>query len=254
MNTTGKIGLACFLGSFIGALMALQFHLFWWIGVIIGGAIGYISYSFKEIPATVKRVWTEMPEPKVIGKSLINVSIETGKSVLGALVAILAVVVLVIAIALWFNSLKQACLFIYGGFDVAKLYTSYWYWVGGTLIMYIFVLLFLIADGGDRILGFRIASIAILAGTPALSFITVPAVVLLIAGVALWLVRHLLWRTIKLVHSDIRLLCMMDSLVGALVGYFTGNALIGGLVGCALGVVDYKLVSVRFLKLAPKPV
>jgi hypothetical protein len=56
-------------------------------------------------------------------------------------------------------------------------------------------------------------------------------------------------RTFILIHSEIRLLCMTDAMLGALAGYFCGNALIGGVAGAILGVLNYKLVSVRWLKL-----
>ncbi len=56
-----------------------------------------------------------------------------------------------------------------------------------------------------------------------------------------------------LIHSDLRLLCGVDSLIGAVTGYFTGNALIGALAGGMLGIADYEIISKRYLKVELKP-
>ena len=56
-----------------------------------------------------------------------------------------------------------------------------------------------------------------------------------------------------LIHSDIRLLCGTDAAIGALIGYFTGNVIIGMLAGGIIGVVNYELISKRLLRLHLKP-
>lgn len=43
---TAKIFTACAIGSFIGALVALELQpLWWWLGLVIGGLVGYLSYE-----------------------------------------------------------------------------------------------------------------------------------------------------------------------------------------------------------------
>ena len=51
-----------------------------------------------------------------------------------------------------------------------------------------------------------------------------------------------------LIHSELRVLCMTDAMIGAVAGFFYGNALVGGLIGAVCGLANYKLVSVRLLK------
>ena len=51
-----------------------------------------------------------------------------------------------------------------------------------------------------------------------------------------------------LIHSELRVLCMTDAMIGAVAGFFCGNALVGGLIGAVCGLANYKLVSVRLLK------
>lgn len=53
------------------------------------------------------------------------------------------------------------------------------------------------------------------------------------------------------VHSERRTLCFVDATLGAGIGFFCGSAIIGVVAGAALGVVNYELVSVRWLKLVP---
>ncbi|MBX4205497.1 MAG: hypothetical protein KW788_04960 [Candidatus Doudnabacteria bacterium] len=49
------------------------------------------------------------------------------------------------------------------------------------------------------------------------------------------------------IHSDVRLLCACDASIGAAIGYFTGNAVIGGIAGGIFGVLNYEVVSKRLL-------
>ncbi len=56
-----------------------------------------------------------------------------------------------------------------------------------------------------------------------------------------------------LIHSNERLLCMVDAAIGVAVFHFTGNNIfLGMLAGGALGVINYEIISVRLLKLVPR--
>jgi len=53
-----KIFLSCSVGAGIGTLLALNFnHHIWFLGPIIGGFFGYLSYEFKKVIAAVKAAW-----------------------------------------------------------------------------------------------------------------------------------------------------------------------------------------------------
>lgn len=54
---------------------------------------------------------------------------------------------------------------------------------------------------------------------------------------------------LRLIHSDIRLLCGTDAAIGSIVGFYFGYAIVGALVGGLLGVLNYELVSKRLLKI-----
>ena len=57
-----------------------------------------------------------------------------------------------------------------------------------------------------------------------------------------------LWTLFKFIHSDMRLLCGVDALLGAAVGYAAGSALVGVMGGGALGVANYALITERWLR------
>lgn len=258
MNTTGRITISCLLGGFIGALIALQFQLFWWVGSLIGGFVGYISYNFGEIREASKKVCSGMTEVITLKKVMRNIgdlcitflgfimfSIGLGSIASSIIIGLFNVLNIVILMVCGVNLYPDAILH------------SYSYWVGVTIIMYIACISLLVTakdkeDGEDGELG----ALLIFALTPTLVFVTVPAIGLIggicIIGYILYLLAKISWSTTKLVYSDIRLLCGVNSAIGATIGYFAGNALVGGLIGSVLGVINYQLISVRLLKLIPR--
>ena len=54
-----------------------------------------------------------------------------------------------------------------------------------------------------------------------------------------------------LIHSEERLLCMIDAVIGAGIGYSFESALIGALVGGIIGVLNFEILSKRILHLVP---
>jgi hypothetical protein len=65
----------------------------------------------------------------------------------------------------------------------------------------------------------------------------------------------IVWAFIALVfvyvHSARRTICFVDATLGAAIGFSYGSAIIGFVAGFALGVINYEIISVRLLKLAP---
>ena len=53
------------------------------------------------------------------------------------------------------------------------------------------------------------------------------------------------------VHSQRRTICFIDATIGATIGYFFGSAIIGAIAGALLGIINYEIVSVRWLRLVP---
>jgi hypothetical protein len=67
-------------------------------------------------------------------------------------------------------------------------------------------------------------------------------------------IRAFVFQVFVYIHSTRRTICFVDSTIGAVVGYCSGSAIIGALVGGMLGILNYELVTVRWLKLAPAKV
>ncbi|MBI2121425.1 MAG: hypothetical protein HYU05_01880 [Candidatus Wildermuthbacteria bacterium] len=53
------------------------------------------------------------------------------------------------------------------------------------------------------------------------------------------------------IHSQRRTICFVDATIGATIGYFFGSAIIGAVAGALLGVINYEIVSVWWLRLVP---
>jgi hypothetical protein len=63
MNSKNLIGIV--IGAFVGALLALQFGMWWWAGIIVGACAGWLCGEPKELVAAVKRAWcSERPKDK----------------------------------------------------------------------------------------------------------------------------------------------------------------------------------------------
>ena len=53
------------------------------------------------------------------------------------------------------------------------------------------------------------------------------------------------------VHSKRRTICFVDAALGAAIGYTFGSAIVGAVAGAVLGIINYEVISVRWLKLTP---
>ncbi|MDO8621656.1 MAG: hypothetical protein Q7R80_00290 [bacterium] len=91
---------------------------------------------------------------------------------------------------------------------------------------------------------------------PVLLFWHLPRTLWLVAtvfvpGVASF-VGHFAWQWFRLVHSDLRMICLADAFLFAGIGTLVGGPILAWMVGGgAFGVLNYHVVSVRWLKLQP---
>lgn len=267
MNTEKRIALACFIGAVIGALLALQFnHYFWWAGILLGGVTGYLSYEFKVVMLAVKSVsgivWREMTQQEYNIPAIPFDKIKTVGKLVALMILVLAsfcfvLVLALLVVASWAIVILFLNLFPEDpgvlsktGFTLACLLP------GLALVSYVCQVFHEERPDPSHVnsamIKLAIKAFICLNGVAFLCFVIPRGLLWLIRRIPL-AVNFLIWvvkRTLILIHSEIRLLCMTDAMLGAFVGYFCGNALVGGVVGAVLGVVNYKLVSVRWLKLA----
>ena len=271
MKTEKRIALACFIGAVIGTLLALQFnHYFWWVGVLVGGLVGY---NFHEIPATAKMVWNQMPKKKDL-QSWATQGVETSK-MLGT-----GILMVVAAMALVFGGIMLAIFTVLSVISsIGNTFNIYASYLGGREVSFtnglspmsgtvsFAAVCIVLVIAGSLLLALYwsgrntskdssdmlVFAIICFCAVPFILPILLPIVLFCLAGISIyWTARtgiKIGWKTFKLVHSDIRLLCMTDAMFGALTGFYFGNALVGGIVGALCGVLNYKLISVKLLKL-----
>ncbi len=239
MNRTLKIFLSCASGAGIGAFVALQLNQYlWWIGMLVGGLVGYFSYEFKAvlqaIPKAYKRAKGLMPDKEFI----------------------LSVVYLILFFVSWIFPLLALATFwprIYARAHFFPILTLAWLTSMTFSLAYVsFTIVSLskskkydkMSERGKALFYF---------GNP-VSF----AFYLLLKEIFQCIIRIpnflcFMGRFIKqaflLIHSDIRLLCGIDAAIGAGVGYFAGNAIVGAVAGGIFGVINYKIISQKILKL-----
>lgn len=259
MNRTLKILLSCLIGSGIGTFIALSVNSwFWWTGALAGGLIGYLSYDFKNVVKTIPRAWRATVNWKPNWQYWISVPLYFmlfnmlalnvwiilyalgGRIMYPDRFLYCVIVFEVIALCLSFFRLKLDVLEIYSNRDIA-ISIAFWSPLGisvgilcGIGLGFLYVLTVII----ERSLG---------------GILKIPA-----ATVA---VGRFFKKLFLLIHSEVRLLCAVDSMFGVIAGYLISHAyslnllagvLVGMIAGALLGLAQYRILSVWILQLAPK--
>jgi len=256
MRTERRIIFACFTGAGLGAVVALQLHFFWWLGILAGGATGYLTFSFRDVITAAVTAWKSLTGGRFGSRAL-----TTGLLNVAQFLAVLAGVIFCAASVLLLSI--GALMLITGTPESSENWKAapsasalmpipplFWALAGATVLLLGIVLATVIVRSANR----KQTCMGILGCIAATPLVLPITLILILAWAILPRGARLLWRlarqTFVLIHSEMRLLCMTDALLGALVGYVCGNALIGGFVGAAMGWVNYRFVSVRWLKLA----
>lgn len=260
-NRTLKIFISCALGAGIGALIALQLsHYFWWLGMLVGGFVGYISYEFEKVVAAVPSAWryVVMNKPElglpvdflVMMRSLCSSLWVAAKGIFYSFLLILQWMLVTI---------------IFGRHDYNGII------MGLSSVIIIFSILSVLAVLSSDINGLRTGSEKVeclRSGLIHFNVLSVPFYYLpyfLILGLwqggklfititptAISITSRFIKYLFTLIHSDARLLCGVDAAIGAAIGYFYGNAVVGAISGGVLGVINYELISKRVLGVVPR--
>lgn len=253
----GKVFLACAIGAGIGSLVALEMaRAFWWIGLLVGGLAGYLSYEWRAvlraIPAAYRAARGWHP-PRGYWQS------------------IRLFFVLISAIVLWCSALLFVSVvdevppeqlthnLVNLAWGVAGMFTA------GLLLVIGFAIAYRNVTPDENYLSaMRKANFWMF--PPIVLFWHLPrgiwwvarrlprAMALTIVGIARGIVafirfmKRFIWQLFLRIHSEMRLLCGIDAMLGAAVGYFAGSAIIGALAGGLFGVLNYAVVTERWLK------
>ncbi len=255
-----KVFMASALGAFIGSLIGVQLtHLFWWVGMLVGGIVGYVGYDAKSallsIPVAYRqtryllaRLWTEVvSEGRKLAKfGLAALMVISGLIVLGLSWTAPCAIAVNIATnhGVSFNSF--ALWFMNGEHNIwpVLVCTVLWNLLFGIVLAIgaVFVTHLIVSSDPSGQMTRRV-----------MFLYTNPT-----AWLCYWLPKGLwftgtflavfLWKLFRLVHSDRRLLCGLDAAIGATGGIYYHNPLIGALAGGLVSLIDYELVSKRWLK------
>lgn len=254
MNKSLKVFLACVFGAGIGTLVALQVNgYFWWLGLIVGGFVGYLSYEFKAVVQTIPKAWRAVIswQPKFnwryFGKALLGLG--SLHSHVGVFMTML--LVLTGAIESGYYLMVLGIIFLLcGGFALfwSTLFTFMQVGEPDASWMEMF-------DGVIRFnpvsFYFYYLPVWFVKGI----FYVVPRApgflrkVVVTFGKIVVIFARFVKTLFIMIHSEIRLLCALDAAIGAGIGYFAGSVLIGALAGGLVGVLNYEVITKRILHL-----
>lgn len=265
---TRKIAMACFVGGAIGCAIALwATPIFWWLGLLAGFAGGYVSFEFREVLEAVPvafraaagesaKLWAKA-EARAIGW------LKQPHPFAYSTAAVGAVFYALLNIA----ALSPATMTAQIGAVVVSLYLAM------ILVAFLSLVGFSVERRGDDVSLARVLEndvspyrhIALLMAKGLGLVILYVPVGLIVVG--LWRLVPFLgrfaWEVVKLIHSKERMLCGVDSAIAAAVSYFLFAVsaetlasqvvlvIFGGVLGAALGVINFEIVSKRVLKLVP---
>ncbi len=262
MHRAFKIFFASTLGAGVGAAIALSLHPYlWWIGLLIGGLTGYLSFEYKTVISALRRASIRSYLKNLArlrpSKSFYWKTLKAGAVCIVGATWALGIMCYAfsdeghwkVALAWWIVSgLLAGAYWVLGGFldrpepgwgrDMNDLMFIFFFSapvccgtvVYGLVIALVLQVLIAVWEiGGEIIFGV----------IPWVVCDAIPAVARFVRDTTIFLILE--------IHSDVRLICGTDAAIGAGIGYFTGSVLIGALAGGLLGVLNYEIVTRRWL-------
>ncbi len=237
-----QIFFASAFGSFIGTCIAFQmYHTFWWIGMLVGGGVGYLTFDSGQVVRAVKNLSFSQEELGKFGRDAFVVF-----SMIGHMLIPFGVMV---GTVFFLRSGGYSEDFITG----VVFFVEFPFWIGALLISIKFLTtenVVLLRDWKGPLMWYNPLT-ALFLGLPILLFFFARAVPLLIRYLPsiLRAIESFVTQVFIAIHSRARLVCMMDASLGTVIGYMSGSAFVGALAGGLIGVAHYYLISVKLLRL-----
>jgi len=248
--------LSCLIGAGLGTFIALEVNpLFWWVGPIVGGLTGYLSYEWRKVGSAVLSAYSA-------AHGVVIPAYFWREMGLGLLVG--------------FSFFLWAFLFCAGmDYIIPSRHSSWW---STALIMGLLVMVIGLVMGAFSFNDVRVGYSKNEASTfeclrclawnfwpPYVAFLLVGALVALavniLVSIPCW-IKKMVLSFVRLgifikcfvvqvflrIHSEMRLLCGVDSLLGACVGYHFGSVVLGSLAGAIFGLLNYVVVTKGWLE------
>lgn len=250
---TRSIGFACALGAFLGAFTALELaahfsfgKYIWFIGAIIGGSVAYLTYDFKTVCRGIAHTWRKMrawrPQPTVWRILRLHVMLFVNGFIAGFGLLFWSSV-------FYFLAVRPDVDII----DAVLFASSFLSGIVGVLVSFSFFSSLSSDSFRELVLRYeetrRYAFCIIVLPWHVIRLIVyasrrIPSAALFVARFAKQVFIY--------IHSNERLLCLTDAAIGSAIGYFAGSALAGAIAGGLFGILNYEVISVHVLKIAPK--
>lgn len=258
-----SIIIACFFGAFVGGITALEIaarfeygSYFWGIGALLGGIVAYFIVDFAQVRTGVLRAYNNVVnwQPNLL----------YWKAVIVNMTYMMSVTIYVVL----FFSLPYSMIGVISGERVEMVVMSILI-VSAIMLIIVLILSLLISldelsrgENEGREWRYRLKLLRSIRRNLGHIETLNPVTATCFLAALLWRslpklhkIPRLLWNFVltfvRYIHSERRTLCFIDAALGATVGYYFGSAVIGAVVGAILGVINYELVSVRWLKLSP---
>jgi len=256
MGRTLSVGLACLFGATIGAFVGLDVlsrvmpkGFAGIMGAAVGGGTGWITIDFREFCAGFMRVWrrTTSWRPRYAYWKALFVGLAVGVSFATSFV--LCFWLLGATLKMFTENDSTMFVWTSDGLYLATTFMGLIILCAGVLVEHDIGRLS--AAGLQHYLQGKLFWLFVF------SPIGVPCVALYFCVRAVLTAPR--WvptccRFVKMVfievHSQRRTICFVDSAIGAGFGFYLGDAIIGGLFGAIIGMINYHVVSVRWLKLS----
>ncbi len=242
-DSSFSVVLSSMIGAAIGSLIALQVSApFWFIGLIVGGLVGFLSYEWKKVLSSIPKAYKNARTAQM--KSLrASLRLVYSEAMLAFFVCLNVFVLLLPVYGLIFAHTDlivtehptQSYLFfaLYGtiAFSLMSAVTTSLCLIGNHEITEQFIAL------NKKYLNYWAPHKMIVQHLPSGFYRLVQ-----------FLARFFHELAIR-INSERRLICGVSALLGAGFGYYANNPLIGATAGGALGLFFFEVVSKRLLHL-----
>ena len=283
MNTLSRIGMACMvagLGAFLAVAYCLQYGGWWWLPIVSAIVCGSTAWAlvapkafYHAFTSALRSVHAIKPDWAILA-TFLTCWLQTG----------LAFFFTLFCFVIGIITLGNLTMISFGDFEVTAIV------IGTVATIISFMIVVTSLDGRlsylqqKRTERVRKSSWNALKYCNPIAFAIYPFVALYFIGkwtfqLCRWLfwrggigkiawgitgffkaIGLVVWRTFKWSHNDVRKICFIDTFLGVLggtlVGFWYWNAFYAGIAGLilgpVLGMVNYQLVSIRWLKLQPR--
>jgi len=287
---TRKIAQACFIGGVLFTVAAFFLTpMFWWLGTLAGIAGGYLGYEFRAVLRAVSKAWqaakAEMGDifPKVIQAIVRFLRRPHPFGYLSFFITIGMSYLLVVS-GFIIAPLEKQSLGFMSGYIFGCIIFFILIWLLFLQLLWLIVLLSIqgefYLEAPDKIIGadgqLEDKAIPLTYGNGAYYLVKGLELIVLFSVWKAWkyLFIGIKWagtfagRFLKhlfiFIHSNERVLCAIDGTLGGIAAFLwlapsaetltakAAVAIFGGLLGAGFGVINYELVSKRWLKLVPQ--